>query len=78
MLCTLTRPGETVDLYRGWAAWLVLDFIVTAFFGTGTQARALFAIIGLYVLAITTGSCSSESQKSHEDASKKDHSPFEF
>ena len=58
MLCSFTHPGETVELFRGWAAWLILDFLVGALIGPGQQARALAAVIGLFVLAVATGNCS--------------------
>ena len=71
MLCTLTRPGETIELFRGWAAWLILDYIIGVFLGPGPQARALAAIIGLYILALLTGSCRKEDSK--EDSKEGHH-----
>ncbi len=72
MLCTLTRPGETVELFRGWAAWLILDYIIGVFIGPGPQARALAAIVGLYILALLTGSCSKEEKDSKEKDNKEE------
>lgn len=76
MLCTLTRPGETVELFRGWAAWLILDYIIGVFIGPGPQARALAAIVGLYILALITGSCSKEESQSSNKDSKEGHHLF--
>lgn len=57
MLCSLVEPRESAEVFQGWAAWVILDYVIDAFVGDVREGRVLTAVIGLIAIALYTGTC---------------------